>query len=118
LVLGRSVPHRDHVPGAVIMGVGVWGLTLIGGLYVQRVIARMTNVFGPFASTIGLLAYVSLLIQIFVLATEVNVVRSKQLWPRALTHELGEPDRRAIALSMQREALFAPAIVDEGAKPG
>jgi membrane protein len=118
LVLGRSVPHRDHMPGAVIMGVGVWGLTLIGGLYVQRVIARMTNVFGPFASTIGLLAYVSLLIQIFVLATEVNVVRSKQLWPRALTHELGEPDRRAIALSMQREALFAPAIVDEGAKPG
>ena len=118
LVLGRSVPHRDHMPGAVIMGVGVWGLTLIGGLYVQRVIARMTNVFGPFASTIGLLAYVSLLIQIFVLATEVNVVRSKRLWPRALTHDLDEPDRRAIALSMQREALFAPAIVDEGAKPG
>ena len=107
------------MPGAVIMGVGVWGLTLIGGLYVQRVIARMTNVFGPFASTIGLLAYVSLLIQIFVLATEVNVVRSKRLWPRALTDELGEPDRRAIALSMQREALFAPAIVvDERAEPG
>ena len=118
LVLGRAVPYRDHIPGAVIMGVGVWGLTLIGGLYVQRVIARMTNVFGPFASTIGLLAYVSLLIQIFVLATEVNVVRSKRLWPRALTREFGEPDRRAIMLSMQREALFAPAIVDEGAKPG
>jgi membrane protein len=118
LVLGRSVPYREHIPGAVIMGVGVWGLTLIGGLYVQRVIARMTNVFGPFASTIGLLAYVSLLIQIFVFATEVNVVRSKQLWPRALTHELGEPDRRAIALSMQREALFAPAIVDDRAQQG
>jgi uncharacterized BrkB/YihY/UPF0761 family membrane protein len=118
LVLGRAVPYRDHIPGAVIMGVGVWGLTLIGGLYVQRVIARMTTVFGPFASTIGLLAYVSLLIQIFVLATEVNVVRCKRLWPRALTDELGEPDRRAIALSMQREALFAPAIVDERGKPG
>jgi uncharacterized BrkB/YihY/UPF0761 family membrane protein len=115
LVLGRSVPHRDHLPGAVIMGVGVWGLTLIGGLYVQRVIARMTNVFGPFASTIGLLAYVSLLIQIFVFATEVNVVRAKQLWPRALTDELGEPDKRAIALSMQREALFSPTILDEPA---
>jgi hypothetical protein len=98
------------------MGVGVWGLTLIGGLYVQRVIARMTSVFGPFASTIGLLAYVSLLIQTFVLATEVNVVRSKRLWPRALTDELGEPDRRAIALSMQREALFAPAMLEEPAE--
>jgi membrane protein len=118
LVLGRSVPLRELVPGAVIMGVGVWGLTLIGGLYVQRVIARMTNVFGPFASTVGLLAYVSLLIQTFVLATEVNVVRSKRLWPRALTDELGEPDRRAFALSMQREALFEPAEMDEPAPHG
>jgi membrane protein len=118
LVLGPSVPHRDHMPGALMMGVGVWGLTLIGGLYVQHVIARMTSVFGPFASTIGLLAYVSLLIQIFVLATEVNVVRSKRLWPRALTDELGDPDRRAIALSMQREALFAPAVVDEPTERG
>ena len=78
LVLGRSIPYRQQLPGAVIMGVGAWGLTLIGGLYVQRVIARMTSVFGPFASTIGLFAYVSLMIQIFVFATEVNVVRSKR----------------------------------------
>ena len=113
LVLGRSVPFADLLPGAVIMGIGTWGLTLIGGLYVQRVIARMTSVFGPFASTIGLLAYVSLLIQIFVFATEVNVVRAKRLWPRSLTEELGEPDLRAIELSMEREALFAPDLVDE-----
>ena len=57
-----------------------------------------------------------------VFATEVNVVRSKRLWPRALTDELGEPDLRAIALSMQREALFAPSIVpssvEESAEPG
>jgi uncharacterized BrkB/YihY/UPF0761 family membrane protein len=118
LVLGRSIPYRAHLPGAVIMGVGVWGLTLIGGLYVQHVIARMTSVFGPFASTIGLLAYVSLLIQIFVFGTEVNVVRAKRLWPRALTLELGEPDLRAIALSMQREALFAPTIVGESTETG
>jgi len=113
LVLGRSVPVSELWPGAVIMGVGTWGLTLIGGLYVQRVIARMTSVFGPFASTIGLLAYVSLLIQIFVFATEVNVVRSKRLWPRALTEDLGEPDLRAIEFSMAREALFDPDIVDD-----
>ena len=105
LVLGRSVPFGELWPGSVIMGVGTWALTLIGGLYVQRIIARMTSVFGPFASTIGLLAYVSLLIQLFVFATEVNVVRAKRLWPRSLTEELGEPDLRAIELSMEREAL-------------
>jgi uncharacterized BrkB/YihY/UPF0761 family membrane protein len=113
LVLGRSVPVSELWPGALIMGVGTWGLTLIGGLYVQRIVARMTTVFGPFASTIGLLAYVSLLIQIFVFGTEVNVVRAKRLWPRALTEELGEPDLRAIDFSMRREALFAPDILDE-----
>jgi len=113
LVLGRSVPFGELWPGASIMGVGSWGLTLIGGLYVQRVVTRMTSVFGPFASTIGLLAYVSLLLQIFVFATEVNVVRSKRLWPRALTEDFGDPDLRAIELSMQREALFAPDVVEE-----
>jgi uncharacterized BrkB/YihY/UPF0761 family membrane protein len=113
LVLGRSVAFSELWPGALIMGVGTWALTLIGGLYVQRIVARMTSVFGPFASTIGLLAYVSLLLQLFVFATEVNVVRSKGLWPRALTHDLGEPDLRAIELSMGREALFAPDVVDE-----
>ena len=113
LVLGRSVLFGELWPGALIMGVGTWALTLIGGLYVQRIIARMTNVFGPFASTIGLLAYVSLLLQVFVFATEVNVVRSKRLWPRALADDLGEADLRAIELTMEREALFAPDVVDE-----
>ena len=76
----------------------------------------MTNVFGPFASTIGLLAYVSLLIQIFVLATEVNVVRSKQLWPRALTtSSVSLTGARSPACSARR---CSPALVDERAKPG
>lgn len=118
LVLGRSVSVNELLPGAVIMGAGTWALTLLGGLYVQYVIARMTSVFGPFASTIGLLAYVSLLIQVFVFATEVNVVRAKRLWPRALTEELGEPDLRAIEISMEREALFAPEVVDESLDGG
>jgi YihY family inner membrane protein len=108
LVIGRSVTTREVFPGALLTGIGTYLLTLVGGLYVQRVIARMTGVFGPFASTVGLLAYVSLSVQIFVIATEVNVVKARRLWPRALTGELGTADRRAIVLSMQREALTAP----------
>lgn len=65
----------------------------------------MSGLYGPFASTIGLLAYVSIMVQIFVMATEVNVVRARNLWPRALTPALGEPDLRAIELTMHREAL-------------
>ena len=108
LVIGPSVTTRVVLPGALITGIGTYLLTLVGGLYVQRVISRMTGVFGPFASTVGLLAYVSLSVQIFVIATEVNVVKARRLWPRALTGELGSADRTAIALSMQREALTPP----------
>lgn len=112
MVIGRNVPVRELLPGALVTGVGTYLLTLVGGLYVQTVITRMTGVFGPFASTIGLLAYVSLSVQIFVLATEVNVVKARGLWPRAMTKDLAAPDRRAIALSMQREALSAPEQLD------
>lgn len=108
LVIGHAATTREVLPGAVLTGFATYVLTLIGGLYVQNVIARMTGVFGPFASTVGLLAYVSLSVQIFVIATEVNVVKARRLWPRALTGPLGAADRKAIALSMQREALTAP----------
>jgi uncharacterized BrkB/YihY/UPF0761 family membrane protein len=86
-------------------------VTLIGGLYVQNVVARMTGLYGPFASTIGLLAYISLIVQIFVVGTEVNVVRSRQLWPRSMTATLGEADHRAMRLTMSREALSSTDVL-------
>ena len=88
---------------------GTYGITLVGGLYVKHVIARMSGVYGPFASTIGLLAYVSLLVQAFVLGTEISVVRARRLWPRAMTSDLGDADQRAIELTMGREALSPSA---------
>jgi membrane protein len=108
LVIGTSVRTADVFPGALITAVGVYAITLLGGLYVKHVVARMSGVYGPFASTIGLLAYVSLTVQTFVVATEVSVVRARRLWPRTLISDLGEPDLRAIELTMAREALAAP----------
>ena len=118
LVIGTSVRTADLLPGALITAVGVYAITLLGGLYVKHVVARMSGVYGPFASTIGLLAYVSLTVQTFVIATEVSVVRARRLWPRALTSDLGEPDLRAIELTMGREALAATHLGIAGtAKP-
>jgi len=107
LTIATSLRTGDLLPGAVITGVGVYAVTLIGGLYVKHVVTRMSGIYGPFASTIGLLAFVSLSVQVFVIATEVNAVRARQLWPRALGSDLGPADRRAIDLTMQREALGA-----------
>ena len=109
LTIGTSVRTSDVVPGALITAAGTYGITLVGGLYVKHVIARMSGVYGPFASTIGLLLYVSLLVQVFVVGTEISVVRARRLWPRALTSDLGDADQRAIELTMAREALTPSA---------
>lgn len=109
LTIGTSVRTSDVAPGAIITAIGSYVITFVGGLYVKHVVARTSGVYGPFASTIGLLAYVSLLVQLFVVGTEVSVVRARRLWPRALTPELGDADQRAIELTMGREALFPRA---------
>jgi uncharacterized BrkB/YihY/UPF0761 family membrane protein len=109
IVIATSVRIADILPGALVTGAGSYVVTLVGGLYVKHLITRMTGVYGPFAATIGLLAYVSLMVQIFVLATEVNVVRMRSLWPRAMTADLGPADHRAIELTMHREALSETA---------
>lgn len=108
LTIGTSVRTADVVPGALVTAAGAYGITLVGGLYVKHVITRISGVYGPFASTIGLLAYVSLIVQVFVVGTEISVVRARRLWPRAMTSQLGPGDQRAIDLTMNREALSAP----------
>jgi len=118
LSIAAPVSSAEVVPGAIMMGLGSYGLTLIASIYVQRVVARASGIYGPFATTIGLLAYVSLVVQLFVLATEVNVVRSKALWPRSLTgRSLGEPDARAIDLTLQRGRLLSSQLLAERGLP-
>ena len=44
----------------------------------------------------------------FIYATEVNVVLARRLWPRSLSgRALGEPDARAIDLTLRRERLLS-----------
>ena len=114
LSIAQPVSLLELLPGAVVMAVGGYGLTLIASVYVKHVVARTSGAFGPFATTIGLLAYVSLTVQVFVYATEVNVVRAKRLWPRSLTgRNLGDPDARAIRLTLRRERLLSQQQLTE-----
>ena len=85
-------------------------LTLLGGIYVDRVVARASAIYGSFSTVIGLLAWISLLVQAFVLANLVNVVRVERLWPRTITgRNLSDGDMRAIGLTMRREAIVSEA---------
>jgi YihY family inner membrane protein len=109
LLVSRSLSTRDVLPGALLVGLATYALTLAGGIYVQRVVAHASSLYGSFATMVGLFAWIALLVQTTVYGTLVNVVRVEHLWPRSLTGEqLGDGDRRAAALTATRAALIAP----------
>ena len=117
LAIATPVQTRVLLPGAFIIAIATYVVTLVGGLYVKSVVARMSGLYGPFASTIGLLAYVSVIVQVFVIGTEVNGVKAKRLWPRSMTETLHPPDQRAMQLTMSREALASPDLLNTSRKP-
>lgn len=84
--LGTSYPVRwVHVlPGALVAAVGWLLLQRFGVAYANQIVSRAGDTYGVFAFVLGLIGFVFVAAQIVVLAVEVNVVRVKRLWPRAL----------------------------------
>jgi len=87
---------RQILPGAVVAGVLQYGLQTLGTTLVAQRIKGASDVYGTFATVIGLLTYFYALAQVLVFAAEINVVRVARLYPRSLFG--GEPtdaDERA-----------------------
>jgi uncharacterized BrkB/YihY/UPF0761 family membrane protein len=113
LLTARPLSVRDLWPGAIIAGTGIYLLTLLGGFYVDRVVVRASALYGSFAGITGLLACISLIVQVVVVANLVNVVRVDRLWPRSMTgRHLGGGDARAAQLSVRRAALLDTTGLD------
>ena len=88
---------RDVMPGAVLAGIGWLGVQLLGTWFVTRVVKGASDVYGTFATVIGFLTLFFVQAQLTLWAAEVNVVRSRRLWPRSLTgRNLTDADRRAL----------------------
>jgi YihY family inner membrane protein len=80
----REIPTRPLLPGAVI-GAVLWTvLQLFGSYLVTRQLRHASELYGFFAIVLGLLAWIYLGAQITVYTAELNVVRARRLWPRAL----------------------------------
>lgn len=78
------VSRRDVLPGAVTAAV-VWQvLQLFGAAYVKNVVNDSGTTYGVFAIVLGLLAWIYLATVGVVVSAEINVVRSKRLYPRSL----------------------------------
>jgi uncharacterized BrkB/YihY/UPF0761 family membrane protein len=75
---------RTLVPGTVIGGLGWTALALLGGLLVSHALRHATQLYGFFATVLGLVFWLSLGSQLFIYAGETNVVLARRFWPRHL----------------------------------
>jgi YihY family inner membrane protein len=83
----RDVSWGDVFAGAAVAAVLWTGMQSLGGYYVTHQVKNASDVYGTFALVIGLLVWMYLGAQIFILAGEVNVVRKNHLWPRSLLQQ-------------------------------
>ena len=81
----------DLWPGAAVAAVAWQALQAGGGYYINHQLKGASNVYGVFAFVIVLLSWLALEAQIFLLSSEINVVRARRLWPRALGQDALTP---------------------------
>lgn len=92
---------REAVPGAVAAAVLWQLLQLVGAAYVGSVVREANATNGVFALVLGMIAWVYLGALTIVFGVEINVVRARELYPRALMSpftddvDLTEADREA-----------------------
>ncbi len=102
-----AVPTRDLVLGAVLAGVAWAILQYVGTFLVGHELKHSHQIYGYFASVLGLLAFLYTAAQVTLYAAEANVVKARRLWPRSLTAPpLTEADRTVLtALAEERRQL-------------
>jgi YihY family inner membrane protein len=100
-----SIPTADLVPGAAAAGVAWSALQALGGYLVGHQLRHASQVYGYFASVLGLVSWLYLGAQVTLYAAEWNVVRVRRLWPRSILQPpLTEADRRTFdAIARQGE---------------
>ncbi|WP_313404149.1 YihY/virulence factor BrkB family protein [Aeromicrobium sp.] len=116
----RRASWRSVLPGSLFCALGWQVLQYAGDAYVQGVIVRASSMNQTFALVLGLVALLFLLTAIIVIGLQINVVRRRHLYPRALLTPftdnvvLTAGDRRAYAqyARMQRHKGFQTISVD------
>jgi YihY family inner membrane protein len=80
----RQIQLRLLVPGALVGGVAWSALQDTGGYLVSHLLRNTTQVYGFFAVVLGLLWWMYVVARAVLLATELNVVLARGMWPRSL----------------------------------
>jgi len=88
LLTADEIATGDLLVGVIVAAVLWQILQHLGGFYVEHVVRHAKDTSGLFAFVLGLLTWLYLGGQVTLIAAEVNVVRTKNLWPRSL---FGDP---------------------------
>lgn len=78
LVPPSVVPAGDHWPGAMLSGVALTALTLLGSAYTQRVVLGATAIWGALAGVIGALVILNLGAKAFLYGAELTAFRLQE----------------------------------------
>ncbi|HEV2975701.1 MAG TPA: YihY/virulence factor BrkB family protein [Solirubrobacteraceae bacterium] len=104
LLTAVDVTWRELLPGVIFAAVCWQLLQHLGGYYIDHELKHTGPLYGIFALVLGLLAWLYLGAQLTIFAAEINVVRSRRLWPRSFFSEpLLDADRRALTSSAEVE---------------
>ena len=104
LLTAVDVGWRDLLPGVIVASVFWQLLQHLGGFYIDHELKHTGPLYGTFALVLGLLAWLYLGAQLTIFAAEINVVRTRRLWPRSFFSDpLLEADRRALTSSAEVE---------------
>ncbi len=113
LLTALELGWRELLPGVIVAAI-LWQLLQhLGGYYVDHTLKHTQPLYGTFAVVLGLLAWLYLGAQLVIFAAEINVVKSRALWPRSFFSEpLLDADRRALTSSAKVEERMEPENVE------
>lgn len=101
-----QITWRELRLGAIISAIVWQALQYLGGYFVAHELRHASSLYGIFGLVLGLLAWLYLQAQLTIYAAQIDVVRTRRLWPRSLfPPPLTEKDRavyRAYAQAEQR----------------
>jgi len=118
VLTAAEVRTRDLRTGAIVAGIGWQILQLLGTYIGTRLLPGAAGAYGIFGLVLGLMAWIYLLSLVIVVATEINVVAHRRLWPRALltpftdSARLTPADERVYAAYVESERHKGFQVID------
>lgn len=93
----KTIKTASLVRGAVLAGIAWAVLQYAGTALVAHQLRHSSQIYGYFASILGLIAFLFLAAEITLYAAEINVVLERRLWPRSIVQPpLTDADLRVL----------------------